>query len=292
MPRQFNARSVLVAVGLALFAVPSAWAQTADPKTADDAIVAQVEGKPIHRSEVLQAFSGLPQQMQKAGFETIYPQLVERMIQQRLLVIHGRKNNFAENDVVKRRLKRLEDAVIGEVYLNQLIEENLTPGLIDARYKEFLQQNPPTDEVRARHILLKTETDAKNVIGHIDAGKIFEDAAKEFSTGPSATSGGDLGFFKRGDMVKPFSEAAFALKSGDVTPLPVKTRFGWHVIKVEDRRSTQPPSFEEMKPRLLRDLGRTVAAGVMGQLVEKATVERFTLDGNPMPAPPKAPKTQ
>lgn len=292
MPRQFNARFVLVAVGLALFASPSALAQTSNPKPADDAIVAQVEGKPIHRSEVLRAFSSLPQQMQQAGFETIYPQLVERMIQQRLLVINGRKNKFADNEEVKRRLKRLEDAVIGEVYLNQLIEENLTPGLIDAQYKEFLQQNPPTDEVHARHILLKTETDAKNVIGHIDAGKKFEDAAKEFSTGPSAASGGDLGFFKRGDMVKPFSDAAFALKSGDVTPLPVKTRFGWHVIKVEDRRSTQPPSFEEMKPRIVRELGRTVAVGVMGQLVEEATVERFTLDGNPMPAPPKAPKAQ
>lgn len=287
MPRQFNARFVLVAVGLALFALPSAWAQTAGPNPADDAVVAQVEGKPIYRSEVLRAFSGLPQQMQQAGFETIYPQLVERMIQQRVLINQGRKNNMADNEEVKRRLKRLQDVVIGEVYLNQLIEENLTPGLIDARYQEFLQQNPPADEVRARHILLKTETDAKNVIGHIDAGKKFEDAAKEFSTGPSAANGGDLGFFKRGDMVKPFSDAAFALKAGDVTPLPVKTRFGWHVIKVEDRRTTAVPSFEEMKPRIVRELGRTVAVGVMEQLVEAATVERFTLDGNPMPAPPK-----
>ncbi len=288
MPRHFSARAALVAAGLALFALPSAWAQTAAPKAADDAVVANVEGKPIYRSEVVRAFSSLPQQMQQAGFETIYPQLVERMIQQRLLVINGRKNNMADNDIVKRRLKRLEDAVIGEVYLNQLIEQNLTPGLLDTGYKEFLEQNPPADEVRARHILLKTEVDAKNVIGHLEAGKKFEDAAKEFSTGPSAANGGDLGFFKRGDMVKPFAEAAFALKAGDVTPLPVKTRFGWHVIKVEDRRTTAAPSFEEMRPRILREVGRTVAVGVMQQLVEAATVERFTLDGNPMPAPPKA----
>jgi peptidyl-prolyl cis-trans isomerase C len=210
------------------------------------------------------------------------------MIQQHLLVINGRKHNMAENEVVKRRLKRLEDALIGEVYLNQLVEQNLTPGLLDQRYKAFIEQNPPADEVHARHILVKTETDAKNVIGHLDAGKSFEDAAKEFSTGPSATSGGDLGYFKRGDMVKPFSDAAFAMKAGDVTPVPVKTRFGWHVIKVEDRRTTTAPSFREMKPRLVREAGRNIAMGVMQQLVEAAKVERFTLEGKPMPAAPKS----
>ena len=178
--------------------------------------------------------------------------------------------------------------MISEVYLNQLIEQNLTPGLLEQRYKEFLEQNPPRDEVRARHILLKTETDAKNVIGHLDAGKDFADAAKEFSTGPSASNGGDLGYFKRGDMVKPFSDAAFALKAGGVTPAPVKTRFGWHVIKIEDRRTVKPPTFEEMRPRILRDVGRNIAVGVMQQLVSGAKVERFTLEGKPMPAPQRA----
>jgi peptidyl-prolyl cis-trans isomerase C len=287
MLRQFGARAVLVAGALALFAQSQAFAQTAASKSTDDVLVAKVEGTSIYRHEVLRAFSTLPKQMQQAGLATVYPNLIERMIQQRLLVINGRKNNMAGNKIVKERLKRLEDAVIGEVYLNQLIEQNITPGSLDARYKEFLKKNPPADEVRARHILLKTEVDAKNAIGHLNAGKSFEDAAKEFSTGPSASSGGDLGYFKRGDMVKPFADAAFALKAGDVTPLPVKTRFGWHVIKVEDRRSNKPPSFEEMKPRLLRELGRNIAVGVMQQMTEGAKVERFTLEGKPMPALPK-----
>lgn len=286
MPRLTSARVAPFVVGFSLLGTASAFAQTAS-QSPDDPVVANVEGQEIRRSEIVQAFATLPQQMQQTGFETIYPNLLERLIQQRLLIVEGRKNKLADDPEVKSRMKRLEDAVIGEVHLNRLIEQNLTPGLLESRYQDFLKQNPPVDEVRARHILLKTEVDAKNVIGHLDAGKKFEDAAKEFSTGPSAANGGDLGYFKRGDMVKPFAEAAFAMKSGEVTPLPVKTRFGWHVIKVEDRRTVTPPSFDEMKPRILRDAGRTIAVGVMQQLVAGAKVERFGLDGKPMVAPPQ-----
>ena len=288
MTRQNRLRTALIAASFVLFPVSFANAQTAAPKAADDAVVAKVEGQVIHRSEVIRAFSTLPQQMQQAGFETIYPNLLERLIQQRLLIIEGRKMKLAESAEVKSRLKRLKDALIGEIYLNQLIEQNVTPGLLERRYAEHLQKNPPVDEVRARHILLKTEIDAKNVIGHLQAGKTFPDAAKEFSTGPSAAKGGDLGYFKRGDMVKPFADAAFAMKAGDVSPLPVKTRFGYHVIKVEDRRAVAPLTFEKMKPKILRDVGRTVAVGVMQQLVATAKVERFALDGKPMAPPAKA----
>jgi len=288
MTRQTRVCAALLAAGFALFPISSANAQATAPKAANDAVIAKVEGTDIYRSEILRAFSTLPKQMQEAGFETIYPSLLERLIQQRLLIMEGRKKKLAESAEVKSRLVRLEDALIGEVYLNQLIEANVTPGLLEQRYADFLKKNPPVDEVRARHILLKTEIDAKNVIGHLDAGKTFPEAAKEFSTGPSAANGGDLGYFKRGDMVKSFADAAFAMKSGEVSPLPVKTRFGYHVIKVEDRRTNTPPSFEEMKPRILRDVGRTIAAGVMQQLVLGAKVERFALDGKPMAAPARA----
>lgn len=278
MPCHTSARAAIIAATLALMSGFPVAAQ-------NDPVVAKVEGHDIRRSEMVRAFSSLPQQMQQAGFEKIYPQLLERLIQQQLLIVEGRKNNLENNPKVKRQLKRMEDVLIGEVYLNQLIEQNLTPGVVERRYQEFLKKNPPVEEVRARHVLLKTEIDAKNVIGHIDAGKAFEAAAKEFSTGPSAANSGDLGYFKRGDMVKPFSDAAFAMKAGEVTPLPVKTRFGWHVIKVEDRRTVTPPSFEEIRPRILRDAGRTIAVSVMRQMVESAKVERFGLDGKPLPAP-------
>jgi peptidyl-prolyl cis-trans isomerase C len=247
-----------------------------------DIPVAVVNGAKIMRSEVLRAYETLPENVRQHGIEAVYPRLLERMIQQDLLVAEGRKQKMADDPSVKARMKEVEDAIIGDVYLNKLIEKNISPEFLQNEYKAFLEQNPPTEQVHARHILLKTETDAKNVIGHVAAGKKFEDAAREFSTGPSASSGGDLGFFKREDMVAPFSDAAFAMKAGEISKEPVKTRFGWHVIQVVERRTVAPPTFEELKPQLMQRVGRNVAGEVMQKLVDGAKIQRFDLEGAPL----------
>lgn len=258
-------------------------------QSGQDIPVATVNGQPVMRSEVLRAYERLPENVRQHGLEAIYPRLLERMIQQKLLIAEGRKNKMAEDPAVVSRMKQVEDAIIGEIYLNKLIEKNISPEFLQSQYDEFVAQNPPAEQVHARHILLKTEADANNVIGHVAGGKKFEDAAREFSTGPSASSGGDLGFFKREDMVKPFSDAAFAMQPGEVSKAPVKTRFGWHVIQLVERRTVEPPTFEELKPQLMQRAGRNVAADVMQQLVDGAKVERFDLDGAPL-APAPAPQ--
>jgi len=284
MSRLSHALVALAAITSTIAVLPPVLAQTSAP--AADVIVATVEGTPIYRGAVLRAFSGLPPKIRENGIEAIYATLLERMIQQNLLVVQGRKANLLADPQVQTRLKELEDVVIGEVYLNRLIERSITPGFLEKQYAAFLKKNPPIETIHARHILLKTETDAKNVIGHIAAGKKFEDAAREFSTGPSASSGGDLGFFKRADMVKPFSDAAFTMKEGSMSQVPVKTRFGWHVIQVVERKVEKAPSFEQLKPRLMRLAGRNVAAKIMEKLVDDAKVERFTFDGKPLPKLP------
>ena len=280
MSRYTPALVALAVVVSTIVALPPAMAAT------DDVIVAKVEGTPIYRKAVLRAFTGLPPKIKEKGIESIYATLLERMIQQHLLVLNGRKDNLAADPRVKARLKELEDVVIGEIYLNVLIEKDMTPGFLEKQYQAFLEKNPPTEQIHARHILLKTETDAKNVIGHIAAGKTFEDAAREFSTGPSAANGGDLGFFKRTDMVKAFSDAAFTMREGEVSKAPVKTRFGWHVIQVVARKVEKAPSFEQLKPQLMRRAGRNVAVRIMEKLVDDAQVERFTFEGKPLPKLP------
>ncbi|MDP6388368.1 MAG: peptidylprolyl isomerase, partial [Alphaproteobacteria bacterium] len=145
------------------------------------------------------------------------------------------------------------------------------------------------DEVKARHILLKTEGEAREVIGLITAGNDFAEVAKQRSTGPSAAQGGDLGFFRQSDMVKPFADAAFALKPGEVTPNPVKTEFGWHVIKVEDHRTGQPPPYERVRNQIAQDISQQVTAAAVKQARAAAKIKRFTLDGQPVPGPSAAP---
>jgi peptidyl-prolyl cis-trans isomerase C len=120
---------------------------------------------------------------------------------------------------------------------------------IKARYEQEIAAVPPEEEISARHILLETEEAAKAVIAELDAGKDFAELAKEKSTGPSAAQGGDLGFFTKGRMVPEFEAAAFdALTPGEYGKEPVKTQFGWHVIKVEERRETSAAGLRSRLP--------------------------------------------
>ena len=148
--------------------------------------------------------------------------------------------------------------------------------------------NPAASEVHARHILLETEEKAREVLAEVQGGKEFAAAAQEYSTGPSGPNGGDLGFFTADQMVKPFADAAFAMKPGEVSAEPVKTDFGWHVIKVEDRREQAQPGLEEMKEQLSQEATQEIAAEMMAGLREGAEIVTFDIDGNPIPAAEEA----
>jgi peptidyl-prolyl cis-trans isomerase C len=277
-----RAALVSVALGSLPFAV---WAQTAA-----DPVVATVNGKEIHRSDVDAARQDLPQQYQSFPFEVVYPPLLERLIDGKLLVAEGRQQGLASDPEVKARLARLEDQVIQNVYLTRAVKAKLTDDVLKARYAELLKSTPPEQEVHARHILTKTEEDAKAVIVELKGGADFVEVAKKRSTGPEAAEGGDLGFIKRGDVVAEFAEAAFALKPGQFTETPVKTQFGWHVIKVEEFRKASPPSFEEAKAELERDASRDTVTEIVNDLRSKAKIVRFNADGSPMKEGEEKPK--
>jgi len=118
-------------------------------------------------------------------------------------------------------------------------------------------------------------------------GADFAELAKERSTGPSGPNGGDLGYFRESQMVPEFAEAAFAMEVGTSSETPVQTQFGWHVILVEDRRSVEP-SFEDSEPQLRQDVAREIVTSMVDDLREGAEIERFNLDGSPMPEEPAA----
>ena len=126
----------------------------------------------------------------------------------------------------------------------------MTDADIKARYDAEVAKLPPVEEVRARHILVKTEDEAKAVIKELGEGKDFAEIAKAKSTDPNKSEGGDLGYFKKGMMVPEFETAVFAMNKGDVTKEPVKTQFGFHVIKVEDKRNAPAPDFEQVKDQV------------------------------------------
>ena len=214
------------------------------PTTADTKVVATIDGKPIFLSEILQMAQRLPDQYKQMSLEAVYPSLLSRAIDSKLVSLEGRRSGFSENPEVKKRLNQIEDQIISEIFLTKTIGSKVTKDALQKIYLKTKSKMTSGDQVKARHILLDNEEKALQIIKNLQDGQEFSKLASEHSTGPSAASGGDLGWFGEGQMVPEFSKAAFALNPGDIVTQPVKTQFGWHVIMVEDRKITAPPSFE------------------------------------------------
>ena len=171
-----------------------------------------------------------------------------------------------------------------EAYLNRAIKDAETEDRLKARYQTFLEEKAGHEEVHALHILVKTDAEAKSVIAELDKGADFATLAKKYSIDPGAGSGGDLGYFGRDDMVKEFADTAFALPAGQYTKTPVKTEFGWHVIKVEDHRVSTPPSFDEARQEVSQLVAHDVVDAKLKELRGSAKIETFGLDGKSLPA--------
>jgi peptidyl-prolyl cis-trans isomerase C len=264
-------------------APPTTSAPAPSPLPPPNTVVARVDGTELHLSDVEAAQQNLPPQAQKLPLEQIYPMLLDRLVDGMLITEAGRKEHLEQDPELQVRLKRYEDRLIQEAYLNQAIKAAETEDQLKARYQTFAKDKAGREEVHAQHILVKTEDEAKSVIAELDKGADFGELAKKYSTDPSASSGGDLGYFGHDDMVKAFTDAAFALPKGQYSKTPVKTEFGWHVIKVKDRRAGKPPSFEEAREQLSRDLAREIIDAKLQNLRGAAKIEEFGLDGKPLP---------
>lgn len=249
---------------------------------ADDPVVAVVDGAEIHLSDVQEMHKRLPPEYQQVPFQTIFPGLVESMIDTRLAAADARAHKVETSAEFKAQMKRLKDQVLQRIMLTRTIEKDVTEAALRDRYEQIAKELRGVEQIEARHILLKTEADAVAIIGELGKGGDFVTLAKTRSTGPSASEGGNLGFFSKGQMVPEFEKAAFALKSGEYSQTPVKTQFGWHVIKVESRRASQVPKFEEVEEGLRTDLAREAGAAYINGLRKKATITMFKADGSPI----------
>jgi peptidyl-prolyl cis-trans isomerase C len=290
--------SAFAAFALALLAMHAVPAAAQDQPAGEDPVVATIDGDEIRKSEVVESARSLPPEYQ-AQIDQILPALVERYVDLRLLDNRAAASKLEDDPEVKETLEKLEQDVIREVFLRRYLEERVTDEVLQARYQDYLKKNPPQPEIHARHILVPTKEEAQKAIDEIKAGKDFSAVATELSKGGSAQNGGDLGYFVKDDMVPEFAEAAFAMKPGEVSQEPVQTQFGWHVIKVEDRRDRQPPSFEEVKQTLESEAQQEIVTALLKELREGAKIEIKTppapqapaQGGAPAPAPAPAGQT-
>jgi len=264
-------------------AAPTAPAAAQKPA---DAVIARVGTDDIHASELSEAAQALPEELRGMPPTALYPILLDQLIDRRVIAIAARKQGLEHDPAVQRMVARATDSAMQNALLTREIAPTLTDEAIRARYERDFAGKPGETEVRARHILVADEDTAKKVIAELKGGADFAELAKKYSTDPGAQTGGDLGFFKKGDMLPEFSGAAFALKPGETTQTPVQTRFGWHVIQVEEVRNAPPPTLDQVRDEIRQTLIQEGVARVLTAAKAGLPIEKFSPDGSPLAAAP------
>jgi peptidyl-prolyl cis-trans isomerase C len=277
MSRSF-APLALVLLGLSL-ATPALAA-------GDDPVVANVNGSELHLSELVRQKNSNPR-LAPAPMNAVYEPLLNNMIREQLLADAARKEGLLKDPEVIASLKRAENSILADSFAFRSATKSVTDQMIKSRYDDLKKNYKPAEEIRARHILVNSQDEANAVLADLKSGKKFEDLAAEKSKDGNAASGGDLGFFRKEDMVPEFAEAAFKLKPGQVSP-PVQTQFGWHVIKGEEKRMSKPPALEEVKDDLKAELAQQALGKLIKNLEAGAKISKFDPEGKPLaPAPAK-----
>tara|TARA_R110002124_G_scaffold109401_4_gene262213 strand:- start:811 stop:1668 length:858 start_codon:yes stop_codon:yes gene_type:complete len=275
----FAAIFSVAVLGLA-FTAHHASAEKADAGK-ENPTVAIVNGDEIKRSDVMHIMKDLPPNMPVSA-EQIFPMLIDQMITDRLLKAEVSKAKLDNDPEVKERLASAYDQILKAVYLERKVKSGVSDKEVKAEYAKLKKELGDKMEMHARHILVESKDKAVELIKQLDAGGDFAELAKEHSKDPGAANGGDLGYFTKEEMVPEFSTAAFALKKGAYSKEPVKTQFGWHIVKAEDLRKRAAPKLEEVADQIKGKLGQKVLEQYVQNLRKTAEIKRFTFDGEPL----------
>jgi peptidyl-prolyl cis-trans isomerase C len=216
-----------------------------------NAIVATINGQNVTEADITLAEQDLGQQFGNLPPEQRRAAALSSIIEIRLMAAQAVEKGLDKDADFQRRVAFLDQRALHGELVEKEVAGKITDDEIRARYDKEIAAQKPVNEVHARHILVKTKEEADAIIKKLEGGDDFQKLANENTTDPSGkTSGGDLGFFGPGQMVPEFEKAALALEIGAYTKEPVQTQFGWHIIKVEDKRSQQPPAFETVKDQV------------------------------------------
>jgi peptidyl-prolyl cis-trans isomerase C len=242
--------------------------------SAPDPVVARVNGVDIKQSDLALAEEDLGADMQGVSPEARREHLISYLADIIMVTQAADKKKLADNPEFKRRLAFLRNKLLMGYELQEEAKSAATDEALHQTYNDAVKSMGGQEEVRARHILVETEDEAKSLLDQIKGGADFATLAKEKSKDPGAAEGGDLGYFTKDQMVPEFADVAFKMYPGQLSN-PVKTQFGWHIIKVEDKRAKQPPEFEKVKDQIEAYLARKSQTEFIGKLRQSAKIERL-----------------
>ncbi len=276
---------------------PAASPAGAAPAKPADPVLAKVNGQEIRFSDLTALAQTLPPEARQMPPQQLFPQLLDQAIDGKALVFLAKKDKLDQEPAIARAMNVAAERALQSAMVSIAVGPSVEEAKIRARYDATIAGKPGEEEVHARHILVANEDLAKKLIADLQGGADFATLAKANSTDPGAANGGDLGWFKSSDMLPEFSAAAFALKPGEVAATPVQTRYGWHVIKLEERRTSAAPTYEAAHDELRQAMISEGITKLLAQARKDVTVVRYNQDGSAMkptdgatpPAATKAP---
>jgi peptidyl-prolyl cis-trans isomerase C len=257
--------------GALIFSVPLAASAQAP---AGDPVVAKVDGVDIHQSDIALAEEELGASLpQDATPEARRNYLITHLVDMILLSRAAEEQGLSGSDDFKRRFAAMRTKLLAGLMLRQIAQKSVSEEAMHKVYDDAIKQMGDEQEVRARHILVESEDQAKAIQADLKKGADFAELAKQKSKDPAAADGGDLGYFTKDQMVPEFADVAFKLDKGQISD-PVKTAFGWHIIKVEDKRKKPVPTYDQVKDQLATVVVQQSQADLVNKLRNQAKIER------------------
>jgi len=248
----------------------------ANAEPTSDTIVAKVNDTEITLGHMIVVRENLPQQYKTLPDDVLFKGILDQIIQQTLLA------QSVEGPAPQRiaiALENQERLLLADAAIEAALEEGVEANALQARYQEkYVENYEGSSEFNASHILVETLEEAKEIHAKLLSGADFDALAKEKSTGPSGPSGGSLGWFGPGEMVPAFEEAVTKLGVGDISE-PIQTQFGWHVVKLNDMRVQEAPSFEDVQSELIAEIQEQVIDARVAILTENAEIDNTGAEG-------------
>ena len=247
---------------------------------AADPVIGSADGRLIHLSDLARVSRALPESLRGLPFDTVMPVLLDRMIDHEALIMAARRAGLDTRPDIKRDMSAAADRALEAAWLAQITPARVTEAAIIAHYNRQFANRPATEEVRARHILVGTESEAKAVLVELSKGADFATIARVTSKDSDGKNGGDLGFFRRDQVWPGFADVVFAIQPGQIAAAPIHNEFGWHVVKTEEKRLVAPPTLSEIREQIRLELTAQAVREAIAEARGQMIIRKFNLDGS------------
>ena len=254
------------------------------PDKAAATVVAEVEGRPITMGDVGDAIRALPPSLAQLPMVTLYPRVLEQLINQQALVVRAQQQGVDDVPAIRRRARAAADRQLAEDYMQRELSKGITEAALLERYNREIAGKPGDEEARLRVILAPTEKAASDLIAELRGGADFATLARRSSKDSTGPEGGDLGFRTREALSPEIGAVAFAVPAGQVVPNPVNGPAGWFVVKVEERRQQPTPSFASARERLRQEMLREGVVPLVTAALKDLKVRRYNMTGDEIDA--------